>query len=164
MSYFRNFTSINFIPKNPPLIIVKRVLKTLLTPRLFNYLFNPPREARVFSHYLRKGFIFTIATIGLRLAMRKKTRANVKAHTPQPSSVSQKRKLVDEEDEEFVTVESGDEISGVNRDEIGIESTQKKPKSEMLLFEVSPAERLSWVSPFLEKPFIIVGLLSCLRT
>ena len=158
MSYFRNFTSINFIPKNPPLIIVKRVLKTLLSPRLFNYLFNPPREARVFSHYLRKGFIITIATIGLRLAMRKKTRANVKAHTPQPSSVSQKRKLVDEEDEEFVTVESGDEISGVNRDEIGIESTQKKPKSEMLAVRGLAGRKVILGKPLSGKAFYNCGI------
>nr|XP_017256504.1 PREDICTED: uncharacterized protein LOC108226061 [Daucus carota subsp. sativus] len=64
--------------------------------------------------------------------MRKKTRANVKAHTPQPTSTSQKRKLIDEDDDELVTVDSGDELSGVNRDEVGIESSQKKPKSEML--------------------------------
>ena len=57
----------------------------------------------------------------------------MKAHTPQPSSISQKRKLIDEDDDELVTVESGDEISGVNRDEIGMELTQKKPKSEILV-------------------------------
>ena len=125
MNYFRSFTSFNFIPKTTPLIIVKRVLKSLLTPRLFNYIYTPPRDSRVLSLLLRKLFVLTIASIGLRVAMRKKTRANLKAHIPQPSSISQKRKLIDEDDDEFVTVESGDELSGVNRDEIGVESTQK---------------------------------------
>ena len=64
--------------------------------------------------------------------MRKKTRANVKAHTPQPTPTSQKRKLIDEDDDELVTVDSGDELSGVNHDEVGIESTQKKPRPEIL--------------------------------
>ena len=132
MNYFRNFSSFNFIPKNTPLIIVKRVLKYILSPRLFNYIYYPPQEARVLSLFVRKVFVFTIASIGLRLAMRKKTRANVKAHTPQPTPTSQKRKLIDEDDDELVIVDSGDELSGVNRDEVGIESTQKKPKSEML--------------------------------
>ena len=64
--------------------------------------------------------------------MRKKTRANVKAHTPQPTPTSQKRKLIDEDDDELVTVESGDELSGVNRGDAGVESGLKKVKSEAL--------------------------------
>ncbi|KAL1803452.1 hypothetical protein ACET3Z_032099 [Daucus carota] len=90
--------------------------------------------------------------------MRKKTRANLKAHTPQPSSISQKRKLIDEDDDEFVTVESGDELSGVNRDEIGVESTQKKPKSEMLVARGLAGRKVILGKPLSGKIFYSCGI------
>ena len=157
MNYFRTLTSFTFIPKNTPLIIVKRVLKSILSPRLFNYIY-PPRDARVLSHLLRKLFVLTIVSIGLRVAMRKKTRANIKAHTPQPTPTSQKQKLIDEEDDELVTVDSGDKLSGVNRDEIGIESNQKKPRPEVLAVRGLAGRKVILGKPLSGKAFISCGI------
>nr|XP_017225158.1 PREDICTED: uncharacterized protein LOC108201377 [Daucus carota subsp. sativus] len=90
--------------------------------------------------------------------MRKKTRANVKAHTPQPSTTSHKRKLIDEEDDELVTVDSGDEFSGVNRDEIGLESTQKKPRPEVLAVRGLAGRKVILDKPISGKAFSTCGI------
>ena len=158
MNYFRNISSFNFIPKTTPLIIVKRVLKYILCPRLLGYIYTPPRHAKVLSLLLRKLFVITIASIGLLVAMRKKTRANVKAHTPQPTPTSQKRKLIDEDDDELVTVDSGDELSGVNRDEVGIESTQKKPRPEALAVRGLVGGKVILGKPLSGKAFYTCGV------
>lgn len=158
MNFLRNISSFNFIPKTTPLIIVKRVLKYLLSPRLFNYIYSPPRDARVLSLFARKVLVFTIASIGLRLAMRKKTRANVKAHTPQPTSTSQKRKLIDETSDELVTVESGDELSGINRGDTGVESGQKKVKSEVSAVRGLAGRKVIMGKPLSGKTFYSCGI------
>nr|XP_017217278.1 PREDICTED: uncharacterized protein LOC108194852 [Daucus carota subsp. sativus] len=90
--------------------------------------------------------------------MRKKTRANLKAHTPQPSSISQKRKLIDEDDDELVTVESGDELSGVNRGDTGVESGQKKVKSEVLAVRGLAGRKVILGKPISGKTFFTCGI------
>lgn len=61
--------------------------------------------------------------------MQKKTRANIKAHTP--TQAVSKQKLIDKDDSDLdvnlVDVESGDEQSGVNRSTAGLEKFMKKP-------------------------------------
>lgn len=124
MSYFRGFSSLLNFYKSSPLLILKRSIKQTVTASLF--LSSPPISIRfrVFQLFFNKYSISIIATIDLRLAIRKKIKANAKGvagnmadDSVTPFSTKNKRKLIDEEgskkDLNTIDVDSGDEHSGV---------------------------------------------------
>lgn len=87
---------------------------------------------------MNKYTLITIASIGVWLIMAKKSCVNAKGETGgiyvemvTPSKSKNKHKLVDEEDTEYlnpVNVDSGDEISGINRSRINLSSRLKRIK------------------------------------
>ena len=129
MQYLNKVGFVNKIPKINPPIMIQKGLKSILSPSLYHFFFKSAPEPRVSSIFFNRYTFFAIATIGARVAMRMKTRANIKGHTP----ISKKRALVDENDlEEIVApvdVESGDEQSGVLRSGLD-KSGKKRVKSE----------------------------------
>ena len=106
MQYLNKVGFVNKIPKINPPIMIQKGLKSILSPSLYHFFFKSPPEPRVSSIFFNR---YTLEEIVARVAMRLKTRANIKGHTP----ISKKRALVDEDDlEEIVApvdVESGDE-------------------------------------------------------
>ena len=85
--------------------MIQKGLRYILSPSLFSYLFKSPHQpVRVSSLILNRYTLVTIASIALRIAMRKMTRAAVKGGTPTSGSVQWK--LGDEEDIVIATVDS----------------------------------------------------------
>ena len=127
MSFITKISFTNIIPKSSPEIIIKRFLKSIISPSLYSFLFKSSQQpSRVLSLFNNRLFQLTIATIGARVAMKKKTRASMK--TPTSASTVTKRRLIDEDDTELdaelVDVESSDEQSGVRK----VEKSGKKAR------------------------------------
>ena len=135
MKCFNYISLTKFIPKNTPSNMIQKGLRYILYASLYSYLFKSPHQpvrvsSLIFNHYT----ILTIASIALRISMRRKTRAAVKGGTPTSGSVQ--RKLKDEEDIVIATVDSdsGADESGVQRSDKGLKRTKmessEKDKSE----------------------------------
>ncbi|XP_017227470.1 uncharacterized protein LOC108203224 [Daucus carota subsp. sativus] len=106
--------------------MIQKCLRYILSPSLYSYLFKTPQPPnRVSSLLLNRFTLLTIATIGARLAMKKKTRASMRATTYSAT----KRKLIDEDeldlDSKMVDIESSDEISGVRKSGTAAEKSKK---------------------------------------
>ena len=126
MSIFTKISLTNIIPKSSPEIIIKRILKSILSPSLYSFFFKSSQQpTRVLSLFTNRLFLFTIATIGARVAMKKKTRASMKTST---SGSVTKRRLIDEDDididPDLVDIESSDEKSGAPK----VEKSGKKAR------------------------------------
>ena len=149
MQYLNNINLTRFIPKNPPPNMIQKVLKYILSPSLFSSIFKSSQtEPRVLSFLFNRYTLLTIATIGARLAMKKKTRASAKT----PTSAMTKRKLIDEDDldlDRLVDIESSDEQSGVRKSGTVAE---KSKKAKMGMESASEARDLGSRKIILGKP------------
>ena len=126
MSFITKISFTNIIPKSSPEIIIKRFLKSIISPSLYGFLFKSPQQpTRVLSLFKNCLVQITIATIGARVAMKKKTRASMKTST---SGSVTKRRLIDEDDididPDLVDIESSDEKSGAPK----VEKSGKKAR------------------------------------
>lgn len=80
MSFIRGLGSLfNIYPKTTSLFLLKRTIKHTITTRLFTFLTHSIIiRSRVFHTLFNKYTLSIIATISVRLAMRKKTKVNSK--------------------------------------------------------------------------------------